>query len=462
MQLRSTALHSRSALALLCALPLWGCGSGGDGDGGGVGAQEPEWSGPPAVERSTDPRVVDTYAALENGRVGAARALLDQLGDSAGVEGLLLRGRLAILEQDWIGGLKYINQARKAAPEDPRPYAAAAELYAYQGLADDAQEQIQTGQALAGKTPELTRALAVLALTTPGAQSTALDLLESALRGDEDLPFTRLPMAQAQGLVALERLREGRAAEAEALVRSALEVLPADPELRRSLIDALKGQKRFEEAILELRALEAEGGPMLSTVREDLTTTLLLAATQAMIDKRRDLQVQHLLEARERGVSDADLGLGLATLRQEAATLVEAAHMDLRRAELMKLDPETAGLSEASLTQAAEARVAALNQAREGFQQALSHDPDSIEAHYFLGRVCFDQRDYARAAAAYRAVLERVDNVAVLPDPVPIELGKALYLNGEVDAARDVLRGYLSEYPGGRWTDDAEGLLASF
>ena len=76
--------------------------------------------------------------------------------------------------------------------------------------------------------------------------------------------------------------------------------------------------------------------------------------------------------------------------------------------------------------------------------------------------MCFDQRDYDRAVAAYRAVIDRVDNVAVLPDPVPIELGKALYLNGEVDAARTVLRGYLNDYPGGRWTDDAEGLLASF
>ncbi len=442
----------------LC-LPLSSCGGG---DGEGSAAKEPEWSGPPAVERSADPRVRETYSALENGRVGAARALLDQLGDSAGVEGLLLRGRLAILEQDWIGGLKFINQARKAAPEDPRPYAAAAELYAYQGLADDAQAQIQNGQAVAGKTPELTRALAVLALTTPGAQSTALDLLESALRGDGELPFTRLPMAQAQGLVALERLRAGRPAEAEDLLRSALEVLPADAELRRSLVDALKGQKRFEEALDELRALEVEGGPMLATVREDLKTTLLLAATQALIEKRRDDQVRHLLEARERGVSDASLGLGLTTLRQEAAKQVEAAHEDLRRAELLKLDPETAGLSETSLTDAARARVKALKQARAGFESALTLDPDSIEAHYFLGRVCFDQRDYARAVEAYRAVLDGVDNVAVLPDPVPIELGKALYLNGEVDAARAVLRDYLSEYPGGRWTDDAEGLLASF
>lgn len=452
----------RLPLALALVAFLSACGSDeGEGQAGQETAQA-EWTGPPAAQRSEDPRVLDAYSALEAGRVGAAKALLDQVGASAGVEGDLLRARLAILEQDWIGGLKFINRARTAAPEDPRAYAAAAELYAYQGLADDAQAQIEAGQAMAGKTPELTRALAVLALTTPGAQSTALDLLESALRGDAQLPFTKLPMAQAKGLVALERLRDGRPVEAEVLVRGALEVLPADPELRRSLIDALKGQKRFEEALEELAALEAEAGPMLPTIREDLKSTLLLAATQAMIDGDRELHLAHLLNARTRGVAQEQLGVGLGILRQKAEQEVDAAHESLRRAELMKVDPEQAGLSETSLLKAAEARVAALAQARTGFELALIYDPDSIEAHYFLGRVCFDQRDYLDAADAYQEVLDRVDDLAILPDPVPLELAKSLYLGKEVERARTTLRDYLSAYPGGRWSDDAENLLRNF
>ena len=94
-------------LALLGALPGSACSGDADGARAATAVVEPRPS-----TRSDDPRVVAARKAVDEGRASLARSLVDQIGDAAGVEGLLLAARIASLEEDDMEAGRLVEDAR--------------------------------------------------------------------------------------------------------------------------------------------------------------------------------------------------------------------------------------------------------------------------------------------------------------------------------------------------------------
>jgi tetratricopeptide (TPR) repeat protein len=96
----------------------------------------------------------------------------------------------------------------------------------------------------------------------------------------------------------------------------------------------------------------------------------------------------------------------------------------------------------------------------EPLKAAIDHDPSRIEAHQFLGLALFETGDAAGAARAFDAVLAiaRSEDLE-LPDPVHIQLARALFLAGDAARARETLEDYLVAHPGGAFVDQTREVL---
>jgi Flp pilus assembly protein TadD len=169
-------------------------------------------------------------------------------------------------------------------------------------------------------------------------------------------------------------------------------------------------------------------------VRATLAQTSKQAATAALVEGRRDAAVERTLRARELGMPESELGFGTTLLAEEAQRALEQG------------------------VEAFEAGDAA--RAEERFERALRLDPRSLAARNHLGVVLFRRGAYAAAAGHWRTLLDaaRAEGLE-LPDPVHLNLARALYLDGRPDEVRALLSAELERDPDGPWADAARELL---
>jgi tetratricopeptide (TPR) repeat protein len=187
----------------------------------------------------------------------------------------------------------------------------------------------------------------------------------------------------------------------------------------------------------------------------------------------RALALPELASARE-AVANLDLPAAQGIVREALARYPENTFLAAERAWLMAVEAQAAGeieqaldLARAALTHdpdhtrahelcaslLVESGLAALEAheyapAIEHLKAAIDHDPSRIEAHQFLGIALFETGDAAGAARAFEAVLAiaRSEDLE-LPDPVHIQLARALFLAGEQARARETLEDYLVAHP---------------
>ena len=249
-------------LVLSLALPLAGCGEAPDTSSetetlrGSVPSS--------ASRRDSRPDAVEARRLLGLGRADLARPLVEGLVETLPVEGPLLMARLTYLEGDQGAWLPLIERGRAEDPRDPRPYAAAAEIYAAMDRRLAAKEEIERGiEAVGAQTPELQRAIGILRIVTPGMGKAGLDTLETARRADNYLPFMERPLGQAYFLSAKRALAEGSGALALERIRTSLDFDPEDPDaLEFYGRVVISEEKNFEEGLGVLEDLFARGAPI--------------------------------------------------------------------------------------------------------------------------------------------------------------------------------------------------------
>jgi tetratricopeptide (TPR) repeat protein len=384
------------------------------------------------LDADRDPGLHQVAAALEKGDLARARELL--LAVSARPErpdASLLRVRLLAQEGDQVGAVRELEAARQAFPDQGSVFATAAEIHAAAGRLGSAETEIRNGLATAGTTPELERARGVLLLCKPGGAKAGLEHLLAALRVDPGLPFCARPLAQAHLLLGNAAMARKDPATAIAEARAGLLLEPADRDTRQLLADALVSVGQFDESLAIYEQLLAEGADL----RSSLALYYQRAATAALIEERRDLAVERYARARELQLSDTDLGFGLRVLTEA---------------------------SEAELTRGLDAYDKSdLAAAEEAFRKAARYAPRSVEAHNHLGVVLFKRDDFAGAAAEWGTVLrEAREQKLDLPEPVHLNLARALHQAGRVGEIRAVLEGWLAEHPSGEWVAQTQDMLA--
>jgi Tfp pilus assembly protein PilF len=115
---------------------------------------------------------------------------------------------------------------------------------------------------------------------------------------------------------------------------------------------------------------------------------------------------------------------------------------------------------------AVEAGVQALSSTDEAaalarFERALELDPGRLDATHHLGVAAFRGGDLERAIDAWREVLSVAAQEGIqLPDPVQVNLARALLERGDPAAARIALEGYLHRWPLGEHAAATRAMLA--
>ncbi|MBI1382787.1 MAG: hypothetical protein GC161_17070 [Planctomycetaceae bacterium] len=410
---------------------------------------------------STDPRARELRALLEVGAVDGAAALLAQIGPSLGNEQPVLAARLAAARGDALSALTEVERARQADPRDPRPYATAAEIYAGLGRLDAAKREYERGLALLGPSPELTRALGVIGISTPGGVTSGLVQLEQAQREAPELPFLRAPLAEANLLVGRVALLQNDPATAQTHAEAGLALLPGDGEIRRLLGESLAAQGEFAAAAERFEELLAEGQPLA----EELARLHHGAATTALKDRDRARAIEHYLRARELGYDREALGFGASVLDGEADKCLADAREAYGRAELLRagsggldaLDGERAALA----AELEAERLGELGTAQGALERALTLDPERLEALDLLGSVHLRAGRAREAALAWEAVWARLDAQGD-PPPYPVHLNaaRAWEMAERVDLAAELLRRELARDPKSEWAETTRVRLA--
>jgi tetratricopeptide (TPR) repeat protein len=358
--------------------------------------------------------------ALERGDLPSARLHLLALGSKHPLDRLLLGARLSALEGDDVGAVRALEMAKISYPDTARVHAVAAEVHASAGRKDSAEEEIRAGLALGGSLAELERARGVLLLTRPGGAAAGLSHLEKARTLFPGIPFLRRPWLEANRILGSAAMGRGDPETAEKHARSALEVDDQDVESRKLLADAHAARGEFEEAVALYEGLVAQGEEHASA----LALCCQRAGVAALLRSDHERAADHYLRARELGLGEAELGFGSHFLAQEHERVVSAG-----------IDAYEQGDFAA---------------ARSRFERALVLDPASIEAENHLGVCLFRLEDYPGAARAWEHVLREARGRGFeLPEPVHLNLARALYQQDRIDEARAVLAEYLDREPKG-------------
>ncbi|MEL6428584.1 MAG: hypothetical protein AAFR54_05350 [Planctomycetota bacterium] len=306
-----------ASLALIFAVA---CG----GDSGEDSASDAGASLPSSQERRS-PRedAAEARRLLDRGRADLARPLIESLTGVLGVEGPLLLARLKVLEGDDTGWIADVERARSMDPKDPRPYAAAAELYAALGRLGAAKDEVRRGvEAVGGRPAELTRATGVLAIVTPGQAKAGLDLLRAAEREDEGLPFLGRPLGQAYLLTAKDARAVGSFELALERCEKSLEYDPEDPDGRRFRGEVLLAARSdFDAALPILREVHDEG----FFPSAELARYYWSGGLKAQLAGRDDVARTWYLESRALGGQDVESGTAKMLLTVQAEGLVDGA-----------------------------------------------------------------------------------------------------------------------------------------
>src|SRR5688572_6538699 len=121
---------------------------------------------PEQLPRCDDPRYRDAAKLLGSGDVAGAKTLWLTLPASLDAE--LLGARIHAAGGDDVMAVRAIEAARAGHATQARVYATAAEIHCAGGRLSSAEDEIREGLAMAGPTPDLTRARGVLALCRKG------------------------------------------------------------------------------------------------------------------------------------------------------------------------------------------------------------------------------------------------------------------------------------------------------
>lgn len=441
------------------------------------GPNEPE-VGPAEVmsssmPRSDDPRVVRLRSALGTGRADLAGDLMPAVRAlDLGVEGDLLDARYAALTGQAVEASRLVEAARAVAPADPRVYATAAEIAAGGERLSLAREELRMGFERCGTTPELRRARGVLAISTPGdlgAARRGLADLDAARAADPSLPFLDWPSSEACRLVGQAARGENNAV-AEKLLRRSLELDGGNRYAGEALGELLISVSRWEEGLEILTGLLADGALLGSKVAEYEKG----AAMAYLMIEDRGQALEHLVRARNLGMPDELLGSGAAILdaaMEEALAAGRAALADGHHAAAvasvrlaLKYSPDSdLARVELGIAQGAQLVDEGLEFLRDveyleaalRFESAIELDPDSLQAHTFLGSSRFALEEYTRAASAWHWVVDTARTERLrLPEAVHLKLAQALLMAGSGKEARQVLADYLLLEPNGPWTQD--------
>ncbi len=268
-------------------------------------------------------------------------------------------------------------------------------------------------------------------------------------------------------------------ARAEAAAALAAEEADEPAERDEHLVQALVYEDEIGADLLSRAALALD--------REDLDAGARLAR-QALYFEHADPRARALpaLFAARGALGSGDLALARSTVRAALEEEPGNAWLAAERAWLMAYEAHAAGeldhaseLAAAALAHQPEhARAHALCatlgvergyaalEARDlaaaatHLRAALDHDPACIEAHQFLGVALFEAGDHAGAVRAFEAVLAiaRAEDLD-LPDPVHIQLARALFLAGETARARETLEDYLAAHPQGEFAEPTRAAL---
>jgi tetratricopeptide (TPR) repeat protein len=327
--------------------------------------------------------------------------------------------------------VRRLESVRDAHPDQARFYATAAEIHAAAGRLKSAEEEIHTGLERCGPLPELSRARGVLALARPGGARVGLNHLLDARTAEPDLPFVDGPLAEAHLLLGRQAMADKAELDAVGHARAALLCRPGDRDARMLLADALTAVGQFEEALVLYESLLSDGEPL----NDALARAYKQAGTAALLEGKRELAVERALRARELGLPEEELGFGSTLLAEEAQKV---------------LGEGTAALEKGDL-----------EQGRARCERALRLDPRSLPAKHFLASAQFRLGAHAEAARLWREVLDvaRAEELE-LPDPVHLNLARALYLEGRTDEVQSLLEGELARDPKGPWSDATRELLA--
>ena len=414
------------SLALCC---ITGCG-------GDLEEPAPSSEGLETRVRRTD-RVELEWAltlrrSIEFGALEPARTSLERHGEELGVEAELLRARLLTAEGSDLDAQREIERARRAAPNDVRVPATACELHSVHGRTESALQELKLAHELGGAMAEVHRAKAVHLLSQSGRAAEGLRELEAARELDPSLPFVDRATAQAHLLIAKEHLGKGRAQAALRSVERSLHHDSQEFETRRLLSDVLLAEKRILDALVVLEELYSEGYPVIG----ELATMEKRAALVVLLQGERERALDLFCQAREHGLGDAELGSGAQFLAEAA---MESVSEGVNAYEEGDLD-----------------------EARRHFERAVRLDPKLLAAQNHLAVVCFRLGDNACAKRHWGVVWETAQAEGLnLPEPVEVNLARAMARLGELKQAAEVLRASLEAQPHGPHADAARGFLES-
>lgn len=418
------------AAKLLCLFPLLAACSE---------TTTPSETGEPTVrvDRTRDLRIVQLREDLDLLRESEARETILGLGAQlealCGVESYLLRARLFAMRGELNAAQPLIETARTQSPNDPRVYATAAEIYAAPGQFETATAEIRDGVRQCGMTPELRRAQGVLHLCKgePSSAKRGLEKLQEALLEDPELPFMNRALGQAYLLCGRQQLSDGDVKSAYESVRSSLEYDPAEPDALHFRSEVYSALGEHTEAIRDLEKLIELGEPLDA----ELALTHKKAGVQLLVAHDRPGALEHFVSAREMGLTEEELGFGAQALFDESKKVIEVGLTELR-------DLDYRG-------------------AKDRFRKALHYDPKSLAARNHLGICHFKLGEFEQAADCWRTVLFEASELGLnLPDPVHINLSKALMQMGDSDGAMLALKDYLLDEPFGEFVDETRELVS--
>ena len=219
----------------------------------------------------------------------------------------------------------------------------------------------------------------------------------------------------------MEAVRRARAGQA---------IFPDDLDLLELEADAAAGVGHFALALELYAELELEGLDYNSTI----ALLLQRQATALMLEGQRSQAVESYLQARERGLSEDDLGFGVNVLREEAETFVELGYEALEEQDL--------------------------SGAQAAFRHAILLDPGRHEARSHLARTLYLDGQLMAACDLWQEVVDglRAEGEP-LPEPVHLYLAQTWTQLGLFAEARLPLEAYLAAEPEGAFVLETESML---
>jgi len=418
-------MQPTSRIFLLLPLALAACNDSTEPNGGDAATQISESNmAKRRIQREAAEEVRALRRHIDLGRTAEATTLLGIWSARLGIEADLLEARLHTLLGNDTEAVRAIERARALDPLDPRVSATMIEISAAVGHLDTARAELERSMDELGSSAELMRAQGVMELYQSGGARRGVSKIESALRLDPDLPFVDRSLAQGHLLLAKEALAAGRPTAALESAQRSLSFDPQEVETRRVLADILASRSRLEEAILVISELVDEGEPLhgeLASLHKKAGIASLIPVPQETVEARqarRERALEHLITARELGLTDEELASGARILVDEAERLAERGSAAYREDDL--------------------------DAARASFERALRYDPDHLSARNHYAVVLYRLKDYADAARQWREVMVVMEGEGIIPpEPIHLNLAQAQVQDGDRDGARGTLERWL-------------------